>query len=204
MVQIFNMLQKLCAVILVMLQCALIMGQKVEVGQIITPKGEILIALSNDAPNHTRCFKEYARAGYWDSSTFNRVIPNFVAQGGCPDTDAGFTDSAILIPPEFSKNLRHYYGAVGFGRDDNKAMYSARCQIYITTNKKGEHRLNDKYSLFGYVIKGFDVLDAISNAPRNKQDVPLEAITMDVNVIKIKKKQYNKLLAQRKKLEVPY
>ncbi|NNG08688.1 MAG: peptidylprolyl isomerase, partial [Arenibacter sp.] len=63
-----------------------------EIGQIKTPKGEILVWLYDETPNHKQSFIQLAKAGYWDSLTFNRVIPNFVAQGGCPDTPEGFND----------------------------------------------------------------------------------------------------------------
>ncbi len=173
-------------------------AQKIKLGKIKTIYGDIIFTLSDNAPNHKKCFIEYAQLGYWDSSSFNRVIPNFVAQAGCPDTPEGFKDSTILIPPEFHSSLRHSYGAVGFGRDDNKAMYSAKCQIYIITNKKGEYRLDDKYSLFGQVIIGFNVIDAISNAPRNKADEPLQKINMDVDVITVSKRELKKMMAKNK------
>lgn len=70
--------------------------ENVTVGQILTPYGEILIRLDERTPNHRESFIELANAGYWDSLTFNRVIPNFVAQGGCPDTEKGFTDPEYL------------------------------------------------------------------------------------------------------------
>ncbi|MDZ7647410.1 MAG: peptidylprolyl isomerase [Cytophagales bacterium] len=60
------------------------------VGQIKTPKGEIVFWLYDETPNHKQSFIQLAKDGYWDSLTFNRVIPNFVVQGGCPDTPAGF------------------------------------------------------------------------------------------------------------------
>ena len=57
-----------------------------KVGQIKTPKGEILLWLYDETPKHKESFIQLANDGYWDSLSFNRVIPNFVAQGGCPDT----------------------------------------------------------------------------------------------------------------------
>ena len=68
-----------------------------EIGEIKTPKGDILIWLYDETPKHKESFKELANTGYWDSLTFNRVIPNFVAQGGCPDTPEGFTDPEYLL-----------------------------------------------------------------------------------------------------------
>jgi peptidyl-prolyl cis-trans isomerase B (cyclophilin B) len=163
-------------------------AQKYEIGQIKTPQGEILIWLYNQTPKHKASFIQLAKAGYWDSFTFNRVIPNFVAQGGCPDTPEGFTDSTMLLKPEFNPELRHEYGTFAAGRDNNPNMLSARCQFYIVQNKSGLARLNDKYTIYGKVIKGMDVVDNIVNQPRDKQDAPLTPITMDVNIIRVSKK----------------
>lgn len=154
-----------------------------EIGEIKTPKGEILIWLYDETPNHKASFMELANNGYWDSLTFNRVIPNFVAQGGCVDTPEGFTDPEYLLDPEFNETLLHDYGAVGAGRDDNPGMISARCQFYVVQNKEGIHRLDNKFTVFGKVIKGMDVIDAIVAVERDSTNMPLTPITLDVNMI---------------------
>jgi peptidyl-prolyl cis-trans isomerase B (cyclophilin B) len=97
--------------------------------------------LDERTPNHKKSFIQLAEAGYWDSLTLNRVIPNFVAQGGCPDTPAGFTDPEYLLAPEFHPELKHVYGALGAGRDDNPGKLSARCQFYIVQNPAGIPRM---------------------------------------------------------------
>lgn len=171
-----------------------ILGQKkYEVGQIKTPYGEILIWLYNETPNHKASFIQLAEAGYWDSYTFNRVIPNFVIQGGCPDTPEVFKDSTMLLQPEFNNKLLNEYGSFAAGRDDNPGMLSARCQFYIVQNKSGIPRLDNKYTVYGKVIKGMDVVDHIVNLPRNKDDAPLTPVTMDVNIIKMKAKDLKKI-----------
>ena len=121
------------------------------------------------------------------------MVSNFVIQGGCPDTPEGFTDSTMLLKPEFNPKLIHEYGTFAAGRDDNPAMLSARCQFYIVQNKKGLARLDNKYTVYGKVIKGMDVVDKIVNLPRDKKDAPLTPVTMDVNIIKLKKKALQKL-----------
>lgn len=171
-----------------------VVGQKkYDVGQIKTPYGEILIWLYNETPHHKASFIQLAKAGYWDSFTFNRVIPNFVTQGGCPDTPEGFKDSTMLLEPEFNSKLKNEYGSFAAGRDDNPGMLSARCQFYIVQNKKGISRLDNKYTVYGKVIKGMDVVDRIANLPRNKEDVPLTPVTMDVNIIQLKAKALKKM-----------
>jgi peptidyl-prolyl cis-trans isomerase B (cyclophilin B) len=166
---------------------------KYEIAQIKTPQGEILIWLNDETPVHKASFIQLAKAGYWDSLTFNRVIPDFVAQGGCPDTPEGFTDKEMLLKPEFSPTLLHEYGAFGAGRDGNPEMLSARCQFYIVQNKSGVARLDQKFTVYGKVIKGMDVVDNIVNLPRDKADAPLVPVTMDVNIIKNSKKALVKM-----------
>ena len=164
-----------------------------DIGQIVTPEGEILIWLHYETPNHKASFTQLANDGYWDNYTFNRVIPNFVAQGGCPDTPEGFNDPEYLLEPEFNENLLHEYGAVGAGRDDNPKKLSARCQFYIVHNKKGLKRLDGDYTIFGKVIKGMDVVNTIINKERDKKNKPFTDISLDVNMIKIKASELEKL-----------
>ncbi|MFT5738188.1 MAG: peptidyl-prolyl cis-trans isomerase B (cyclophilin B) [Maribacter sp.] len=154
-----------------------------EIGQILAPQGEILVWLYEETPNHKKSFIELANAGYWDGLTFNRVIPDFVAQAGCPDTPEGFNAPEFLLNPEFNEKLTHAYGAFGAGRDGNPDKLSARCQFYIVQNKEGEHRLDGAYTVYGKVIKGMDVVDAMVSVPRDSLDEPLTPITMDVNVL---------------------
>jgi len=172
--------------------------KKHAVGQIKTNMGEILFLLHDETPNHKASFIKLANQNYWDTLTFNRVINNFVAQGGCPDTPAGFSDSPYLLKPEFRKAIRHVYGAVGAGRDGNAEMLSAGCQFYIVQNKNGIARLDDKFTVFGQVFKGMDVIDAIVAVKTDKTDMPLSAIKLDVNVIYLTDNQLKKYRVQPK------
>ena len=163
---------------------------KIAVGYIQTPLGELWIELDDRTPNHKKSFIELAESGYWDSLTFNRVIPNFVAQGGCPDTPAGFTDPEYLLAPEFHPELKHVYGALGAGRDDNPGKLSARCQFYIVQNPAGIPRLDGDYTIFGRIIKGMEIVDRIVTVARDKQDQPLEPITLQVKIKYLSKKEF--------------
>jgi peptidyl-prolyl cis-trans isomerase B (cyclophilin B) len=175
-----------------------VLGQieKIPVGYIRTPMGELWIVLDDRTPNHKKSFIELAEKGYWDSLTFNRVIPDFVAQGGCPDTPEEFTDPVYLLDPEFHPELRHVYGVVGAGRDDNPQMRSARCQFYIVQNKNGIPRLDNKYTVFGKVVKGMDVVDRMVQVQRDQTDEPLQPITLDVDIRYLTPKKLKKLLIE--------
>ena len=163
------------------------------IGQIITNKGEMLIWLHDETPNHKEHFIQLAKEHYWDSLSFNRVIEDFVIQGGCPDTPEGFSDSPYLIAPEFNDKLKHIYGAVGAGRDDNPEKLSAGCQFYIVHDKEGIPRLDNNYTIFGQVIKGLDVLEAIATVPTDSLDAPENIIPLDVNIIYLSKDELSKM-----------
>lgn len=184
----------LCCLILLFWKVGIAQTDKIPVGYIRTPVGEIWIELDERTPNHKKSFIELAEAGYWDSLTFNRVIPNFVAQGGCPDTPAGFTDPEYLLAPEFHPELKHVYGALGAGRDDNPGKLSARCQFYIVQNPVGIPRLDGDYTIFGRIIKGMDIIDRIVNVPRDKQDQPLSPISLRVEIKYLSKSEITALV----------
>ncbi len=164
-----------------------------EVGQIKTPMGEILIWMYDDTPKHKAAFIELAQTGYYDDFTFNRVIDNFVAQGGCPDTPEGFAYSVHLLEPEFAAGHKHVYGAFGAGRDNNPGKLSAACQFYIVQNKNGLPRLDGDYMIYGQVIQGMDIVDKMVKVKTDSINQPLERITMDVNVIEMTKEQIERL-----------
>jgi peptidyl-prolyl cis-trans isomerase B (cyclophilin B) len=153
------------------------------VGRIETRLGEILFVLYDQTPRHKASFIKLATTHYWDSLTFNRVIRNFVAQGGCPDTPAGFSGSPYLLAPEFNDSLKHVYGAVGAGRDDNPGQLSAGCQFYIVANKQGLPKLDNHYTVYGKVIRGMDVVEAIVSVPTDSTNQPLRPIKLHVDVI---------------------
>lgn len=160
-------------------------ADKYPVGRIRTDKGEILFYLYPQTPNHQASFIKLAHAHYFDSLTFNRVIKNFVAQGGCPDTPEGFAGSPYNLAPEFNDSLRHVYGAVGAGRDDNPQKLSAGCQLYIVANKNGLARLDGNYTVYGQVIQGMDVVETIVSVPTDSTDAPLVPIKLHVDVVEM-------------------
>ena len=148
-----------------------------------TRLGEILFVLHDATPHHKESFIKLAASHYWDTLTFNRVIKNFVAQGGCPDTPEGFSGSPYLLSPEFNDSLKHVYGAVGAGRDDNPGQLSAGCQFYIVTNKDGLPRLDNHYTVYGQVFKGMDVVERIVSVPKDSTNKPFTPITLHIDVV---------------------
>lgn len=168
-----------------LLSCSGQQNPEYDLVKITTPLGDVLFKLHDETPRHKASFKKLVEGNYFDSLTFNRVIYDFVAQGGCPDTPEGFSESPYLLRPEFTPELTHVYGAVGAGRDDNPEMLSAGCQFYIVQNKEGLHRLDNKYTVFGQVVKGMDIVDAIVKVQTDSIDEPLVPITLKLELLKL-------------------
>lgn len=108
-----------------------------------TTKGTIKIEVFNDVPQHAANFLKLAKEGFYDSLLFHRVIPNFMIQGGDPDSKRamngqmlGNGDAGYKVPAEFM--LPKYYhkkGALAAARDNNPEKASSGCQFYIVVGK---------------------------------------------------------------------
>ncbi|KPJ61722.1 MAG: peptidylprolyl isomerase [Latescibacteria bacterium DG_63] len=125
-----------------------------------TERGEIVIRLlGKEAPNTVENFVRLAQDGFYDGLTFHRVVPNFVIQGGCPRGD-GWGGPGYTIRCEI--NRRHYLsGAVGMalaGKDTGGS------QFFITHSP--QPHLDGRYTIFGQVIRGMDVVDSIERGDR--------------------------------------
>ena len=178
-------MKKLLFLFLLLIAFACSKPKTFQVGQILIPQGEILVWLYDDTPQHKKAFLELAESGYFDDYTFNRVIDEFVAQGGCPDTPEGFAYSVHLLEPEFEAGHKHVYGAFGAGRDNNPNKLSAACQFYIVQNKNGLQRLDGNYMIYGHVIQGMDLIDQIVKVETDSINQPLQSIPLDVNIVEM-------------------
>lgn len=158
-------------------------GQSDTLVLIETPFGEMIFKFHEEAPNHKKYFIELAEEGYWDSLTFNRVIEDFVVQGGCPDTKDGFSNSPYLLSEEIHPTNQHVFGALGAGRDMNPEKKSAYCQFYIVHNLDGVHRLDGDYTIFGQLTKGREALIQLGKVPTDSMDAPITEIPLKVSII---------------------
>lgn len=120
-----------------------------------TRHGEIEIELfGDDAPQTSAAFIKLAQSGFYDGLTFHRVVPNFVAQGGCPRGD-GWGDAGAMLRAEVNQHHydRGYVGVADSGKD------TGGCQFFITYSP--QPRLDGRYTIFGRVIRGMDAVDKI-------------------------------------------
>ena len=152
------------------------------IGLISTSYGKMHFWLHNETPLHKAKFIELANAKHYNQFTFNRVVKNFVIQGGCPDSVQYFKDSPYLLDPEFNDSLKHIYGALGMGRDNNAGKQSNACQIYIVNKEQGLPNLDGDYMIFGQIIQGTEVLETIEKVATDGNDKPLVDILMEVSI----------------------
>ncbi len=113
--------------------------QKNQYVKIETPQGWCLVKLYNETPVHRDNFIKLVKSHYFDATTFNRILKNFVIQGG--DQDSLYEKGHVLKPemywiaPEFVPELYHHRGVVAMGRDGNAAESSFTTQFYIVDGK---------------------------------------------------------------------
>lgn len=108
-----------------------------------TEYGKIVMALYNNTPKHRDNMIKLVKEKFFDSTLFHRVIPNFVIQGGDPDSKKatagqalGEGDVGYKVPAEINITDFHQRGAVGMARDNNPEKASSGCQFYIVVGKK--------------------------------------------------------------------
>ena len=152
-----------------------------------TSKGEIEIEfLPDKAPGHVENFLKLARKGFYDGTTFHRVIPDFMIQGGCPNTKEaqgsqgppGTGGPGYNIDAEFN-DTTHARGIVSMARAQDPN--SAGSQFFVCV--ADSTFLDKQYTAFGRVVKGMEVADAIVSSPRDPGDKPNERIEMKVRVV---------------------
>ena len=134
------------------------------------------------APLHSANFDSLVNIQFYDTTAFHRVIPDFVVQGGDPNSRHGsretwgYGDSTqATVPAEFS-GVSHLRGIIGAARDVD--INSATSQFYI--NVASNTSLDGAYTAYGQVIEGMDIVDIIVNVPVDALDNPNEKIEMFV------------------------
>ncbi|MDO7854272.1 peptidylprolyl isomerase [Hymenobacter convexus] len=178
-----------------------------------TRLGNIRVKLYDDTPIHKANFLLLARKGVFDETMFNRVVKNFAVQGGQTYNARTIRLKRYRLPPEFRAGHFHHKGALGMARyddDQNPGHLSSNTDFYFVVGEKmapfqsqamagrkltpaqikayatvgGVPSLDGKYTVFGEVIEGQDVVDKISNEPVESDKWPVKDIPMKVEVVK--------------------
>jgi cyclophilin family peptidyl-prolyl cis-trans isomerase len=155
-------------------------AQSNEIAVIETTLGNIeLEFLEDKAPGHAKNFKDLANKGFYDGTTFHRVIPGFMIQGGDPNSKSadrsqhGMGGPGYTIKAEFN-DTPHDRGILSMARSSDPN--SAGSQFFIVV--KDAHFLDNQYTAFGRVVKGMAVADKIVSVPRDGGDNPNDRIEM--------------------------
>ena len=148
-----------------------------------TSKGDIKIELDAEkAPNTVANFMKYVESGHYSNTIFHRVIDNFMIQGGGFTANMAQKNAPHTVDNEANNGLKNDRGTIAMARTSDP--HSAGAQFFI--NVKDNDFLNFSaptqqgwgYCVFGKVVEGMDVVDAIKVVPVGRQDVPNDVITI--------------------------
>ena len=170
-----------------------------DVAVVSTRYGDMVLEFYPEvAEKHVDSFLTHARNGYFNETTFHRVIPGFVIQGGDPNSKSddrsihgmgghaanfygiGQEDdsNSWMLPAEFNSRP-HLTGSLSMAR--SQSPNSAGSQFFICAGPTPQ--LDNQYTVFGQVVKGLDVIQKIVNSPRDRRDNPKDKVEMNVSVM---------------------
>lgn len=135
------------------------------------------------APNHVNNFIELAKKGFYDGTTFHRVIPGFMIQGGDPNSKDVNKATHGTGGPGYSVNAEfndkpHKRGTLSMAR--SASPNSAGSQFFICV--ADSPFLDRQYTVFGQVVSGMDVIDKIVSQSRDSRDNPNDRVEMKVKI----------------------
>jgi cyclophilin family peptidyl-prolyl cis-trans isomerase len=153
-------------------------GPSNEYAVVKTNMGTIVLRFfPKQAPLAVSNFKGLAAKGFYKGVTFHRIIDGFMIQGGDP-TGTGRGGESLwkgTFADEFSPELR--FERAGILAMANRGPATNSSQFFITLAPTGH--LNNKHTIFGEVVEGMDVINAMAKVAKDAQDKPLKPVTMD-------------------------
>jgi peptidyl-prolyl cis-trans isomerase B (cyclophilin B) len=154
-----------------------------------TSKGDIKLELDRDkAPNTVANFMKYVESGHYTGTIFHRVINDFMIQGGGFTADMKQKNAPHTVDNEADNGLANDVGTIAMARTSDPHSASAQFFINVKNNAFLNHSSKTPqgwgYCVFGKVVEGMDVVNAIKVVPTGGQDVPKETVTItEVSVI---------------------
>src|SRR5437879_10979660 len=138
-----------------------------------TTMGDVKIELLDETmPITTGNFRKLVGQGFYDGTIFHRVIPNFMIQGGDPQ-GTGLGGPGYTIKDELPADNRNARGTLAMA---NAGPNTGGSQFFI--NVVDNRGLDRKHPVFGRVVSGMDVVDAINRTPTDSQDRPRTKVTL--------------------------
>ncbi len=150
-------------------------------------QGQILIELFDDTPLHRDNFIRLVRAGYYDGLWFHRIVPGFVIQTGGAEYREKPNPALDTLPPKsIPAEIKHSHkrGTVAAARLDdevNPKRESSGSQFFINLNDNRSY--NGRYTVFGKVIDGMDVVDKFEKLPRDGMNIPYSRIPLKFKLV---------------------
>ncbi len=134
--------------------------------EIHTPKGVMKVEFyEQDAPNTVKNFTDLASKGFYDGTTFHRVIPNFVIQGGDPNTKPGAKGAPGTGGPGYKIDCEtsggHQYHERGALSMAHAGKNTGGSQFFVVHSRDNTAHLDRVHTVFGKVVEGLDVIDQI-------------------------------------------
>ena len=157
--------------------------------RISTRFGNIDIKLFKNTPYHRANFIYLTKKGYFKNTTFHRVVPDFIIQGGNSDRyETAKKRGEIgkyLLPPDTKKGYKHHRGVVSMPSSEIQNPYklASPYEFFIVQQNPGAYHLDGNYTIFGKVISGMDVVDKINRQRTDNRETPLTNVFMDVEII---------------------
>lgn len=138
-----------------------------------TTQGDIIIELYKDMPITAGNFEKLVKEGFYDGIIFHRIIDGFMIQGGDP-TGTGTGGPGYKIKDEFSENDEHNMNNRGTIAMANAGPNTGGSQFFI--NLIDNNYLDNRHPVFGKVIKGMDVVDAMAKVETDSNDKPITPV----------------------------
>lgn len=150
-----------------------------------TNHGNITIQLfAKEAPKTAANFEQYVRDGFYDGTLFHRVIDNFMVQGGGFDRSFKQKQTRTPIENEANNGLKNKRGTLAMARTMDPHSASAQFFINVSDNDFLNHTTPSSqgwgYCVFGEVVEGMDVVEAIKNVKTTRRDMHADVPAEDV------------------------
>ena len=157
--------------------------------RITTRFGSIDIRLFKDTPYHRANFIYLTKKGYFNGTTFHRVVPGFIIQGGNSDRyETSRKRSEIgkyLLPPDTRNGHKHHRGVISMPSSEIENPYklASPFEFFIVNQVPGAYHLDGSYTVFGEVIAGMEVVDEINKQRIDNRETPLTNVFMEISIL---------------------
>ena len=138
-----------------------------------TSMGDIILQLYEDMPITAGNFQELVEKGFYDGTIFHRIISGFMIQGGDP-TGTGCGGPGYAIKDEFTRKNKNDRGTISMA---NAGPNTGGSQFFI--NLVNNNFLDSKHPVFGKVVEGLDVVDALGKVKTGANDKPVKEVKIE-------------------------